>query len=283
MVLHVPFTKVNSSYDLSMLASCTIYVWPVLSVTERRFLKATASLGYSQSFPARTNRMGAGRAGRDYLESEPVWSVSVADPDADLPNIVRIYEKLGRAHRSPAPAARCRTGPPARRPGGLRRLRPLAALPALLSQLSRRERPVEVAILPAVPGRLEPLPTPARQAIRNQLRPAHVFACFHQIQRAFQSIFDNIIGSSMPAARLRASIWQSIFTHDMRRYRRILYRRMGDFPTLITGPSGTGKELVARAIAGVALYAVPSRPDGICRCPPGETFLPSTSRHFRPR
>jgi transcriptional regulator with GAF, ATPase, and Fis domain len=35
----------------------------------------------------------------------------------------------------------------------------------------------------------------------------------------------------------------------MRRYRRILYRRMGDFTTLVTGPSGTGKELVARAIA----------------------------------
>ena len=53
----------------------------------------------------------------------------------------------------------------------------------------------------------------------------------------------------MPAARLRAAVWQSIFTHDMRRYRRTLYARMGDFATLITGPSGTGKELAARAIA----------------------------------
>jgi len=44
-------------------------------------------------------------------------------------------------------------------------------------------------------------------------------------------------------------VWQSIFTHDMRRYHRSLYARMGEFATLITGPSGTGKELVARAIA----------------------------------
>jgi DNA-binding NtrC family response regulator len=44
-------------------------------------------------------------------------------------------------------------------------------------------------------------------------------------------------------------VWQSIFTHDMQRYRRTLYARMGEFATLITGPSGTGKELVARAIA----------------------------------
>ena len=81
------------------------------------------------------------------------------------------------------------------------------------------------------------------------LDPCHIFACFRQIQVAFEHLFRDIIGSSMPAARLRASIWQSIFTHDMRRYRRTLFARMGEFATLITGPSGTGKELAARAIA----------------------------------
>ena len=80
-------------------------------------------------------------------------------------------------------------------------------------------------------------------------RPAHTFACFLQISRAFYYIFTFIIGGSMPAARLRASVWQSVFTHDMRRYRRTLYDRMRDFATLITGPSGSGKELVARAVA----------------------------------
>lgn len=78
---------------------------------------------------------------------------------------------------------------------------------------------------------------------------AHTFACYSQIVRAFHHIFDQIIGSSEPAARLRASVWQSLFTHDIRRYRRTLYGRMSEFATLITGPSGTGKELVARAIA----------------------------------
>lgn len=79
--------------------------------------------------------------------------------------------------------------------------------------------------------------------------PAHWFATFFQVRRAFLSIFDNILGESLPAVRLRAAVWQSVFTHDMRRYRRSLYTQMRELTTLITGPSGTGKELVARAIA----------------------------------
>jgi transcriptional regulator with AAA-type ATPase domain len=81
----------------------------------------------------------------------------------------------------------------------------------------------------------------------------HLFAAFFQIRRAFHYIFRNIVGNSAPVVRLRACVWQSIFTRDMRRYRRALYQRMGDVATLISGPSGTGKELVARAI-GLARY-----------------------------
>jgi len=79
--------------------------------------------------------------------------------------------------------------------------------------------------------------------------PALLFALGFQARRAFNHIFRQIFGGSLPAARLRAGIWQSIFTHNVRRYREQLYDRMADIPTLITGESGTGKELVARAIA----------------------------------
>ncbi len=83
----------------------------------------------------------------------------------------------------------------------------------------------------------------------GRVDPAHLFACFFQIRRAFKLIFQHIIGGSAPAAALRATVWQSIFTHGMRRYRRTLYQRMRDVTTLVTGPSGTGKELVERATA----------------------------------
>jgi transcriptional regulator with AAA-type ATPase domain len=79
-------------------------------------------------------------------------------------------------------------------------------------------------------------------------RPEHLFAFFFQIRRAFFQIFRHLVGRSRPAAELRANVWESIFTHDLRRFRRSLFDRMGDMATLITGPSGTGKELVARAI-----------------------------------
>ena len=115
------------------------------------------------------------------------------------------------------------------------------------------------ALLPAIEGEV-PRPAPY-QALASGVRhylalpglgpppsPAHLFALFFQVRRAFHFILEYILGGSLPAARLRASAWQAIFTRDMRRYRRALHGRMHDVTTLIVGPSGTGKELVARAI-----------------------------------
>ena len=70
----------------------------------------------------------------------------------------------------------------------------------------------------------------------------------YQIRRAFYHTQNSMIGNSKAMTQLRIRVWNSIFTHNMKRYLRSLYYRMENVVTLIEGPSGSGKELVARAI-----------------------------------
>ena len=90
--------------------------------------------------------------------------------------------------------------------------------------------------------------------------------------RAFFHIFECVIGQSLPAARLRARIWQSIFTHDLRRYRRSLYQSLHQVTTLVTGPSGSGKELVAQAI-GMSRYIPFDPKQGKFAIHPAESYF----------
>lgn len=88
---------------------------------------------------------------------------------------------------------------------------------------------------------LAPLPGPPADI-------PHLFAIGYQFRRAFHFIFRRIYGGSLPAARLRASVWQAIFTVDQAVYRDHLYEQMWEVPVMITGETGTGKDLVAGAI-----------------------------------
>jgi len=89
---------------------------------------------------------------------------------------------------------------------------------------------------------LAPLPGPPPDT-------PHLFAVAFQARRAFHFTFRKIFGASRPAARLRAAVWNTLFTREPARYRRSRFRFMRDVSILVTGESGTGKELVSRAIA----------------------------------
>ncbi|MGB6946237.1 MAG: sigma 54-interacting transcriptional regulator [Bryobacteraceae bacterium] len=243
----------------------------LFSTKDQQFLSSVAKLAYGNPFLPERITFEKAALGREFVSGGAVWSASVTDPDAESPNVTLIYRKLTALME----------GLPARlaEASEVRGEELTAYEESVHYLLYERYHPQFVAArgkwrfyrefladwnrLCRIPGK----------RFDSGLEPAHVFACFRQIQHAFHHIYDNIIGNSMPAARLRASIWQSVFTHDIRRYRRVLYRRMGDFPTLITGPSGTGKELIARAIAS-APY-VPFDPERMeFADAPGESFLP---------
>jgi len=214
---------------------------------ERHFLTAVAGLAYSNPFlPERTEYERAA-LGSDFVPGSVVWSASVTEPDAIPPNLARLRTRLAPiVEKVRSRIAGNAWGDP--------------------DELAIYEDSARYLVYERYyPDFTKPKPDwhfydrfaadwdhfffRDSRRFESALHAPHIFACFRQIQYAFRHTFFSIIGNSMPAARLRAAVWQSVFTHDLRRYGRALYKKMPDFPTLITGPSGTGKELVARAIA----------------------------------
>jgi len=226
-----------------------------LSPANRRFLTAVSKLLYANPFLPDILVYEREALGDEAIEEEPIWSMTVSDPDRVRANNWRIVDRLQpllqNLRASLAGSADARETDLILYEDGL-----------LYYFYYRYYQQLVVSTF-GQHGREKSRWTFYREfcdewnhffhidgvKLPTGHQPKHTFACYYQIVRAFHHIFEQIIGNSRPAARLRAAIWQSIFTHDIRRYRRTLFSRMSEFATLITGPSGTGKELVARSIA----------------------------------
>jgi DNA-binding NtrC family response regulator len=73
-------------------------------------------------------------------------------------------------------------------------------------------------------------------------------AVLFQMRRAFYFLDTTLAGTSPSMRRLRARLWQNIFTADLLRYVRVMWQRMEDFSTLLLGETGSGKGAAAAAI-----------------------------------
>jgi transcriptional regulator with AAA-type ATPase domain len=232
-----------------------------LNGNERALLQAVSKLGYCNPFLPERITYEREVLGTDFVEGEAVWSLRVDDPKTPRANNTAIAERVtGLTEKL---RARFASGTHATTHDlGLYEDAVLFLLfhrmqvhfyTILMQSQEHRSSTKRLGFYQEFLHDWEHFFTIPNVTLPVAYDAPHLFACFFQVRRAFHHIIESIIGSSLAAARLRAAVWQSIFTHDMRRYRRTLFDRMGDFTTLIRGPSGTGKELVARAI-GLSRY-----------------------------
>jgi sigma-54 specific flagellar transcriptional regulator A len=79
-------------------------------------------------------------------------------------------------------------------------------------------------------------------------RALRYYSLSFQLRRGFYFIVRSLAGECESMRRLRETLWNNIFTHDMRGFESALWDRMEDFSTLLLGETGTGKGAVAAAI-----------------------------------
>jgi len=211
------------------------------STTERRQAEALQRLTRANPFLPQRVEAESDVLGDAFVAGAAVWS---AGEDLDNPNV----ERIGLLAQELSDRWRRRLDRPGVRPEERSIYRSVAILalyerthPALYDELIAGDPTARVDYWPTFVRDHE-------RVLGTTDGAEHLFACFYQLRRAYEAIFHGLSGGSGPAAALRAAAWQATFGADPERYQRFLYRMMPEVPALVTGPTGTGKELVANAV-----------------------------------
>jgi DNA-binding NtrC family response regulator len=109
------------------------------------------------------------------------------------------------------------------------------------AQLEAGAEPVRVLFATDFFRWLERYKLPHEHALR-------LMALCYQLRRGFRFIAKGLVGRSAPMRRFRESLWNNLFSHDVRQYERLLFSRMEDFSTILVGETGTGKGQAAAAL-----------------------------------
>ncbi len=201
----------------------------LLTAGEWRVAEAIAGIGYANPFLPGRIELEKRALGEDYVHCQPVLQYRSDCSVSDMfPNAPTIHQRCGQLVLKMLAKLK------AHEPATERELEVYENL--VLYQLYARYMST-VLDLPVISFRNRPendilecydsfvkdyqqfLLLPERM-LPSKLDRDIIFAGLFQVERAFFHIFRHIIGPSMATAQLRATIWQSIFTHDMRCYLR---------------------------------------------------------------
>jgi len=142
----------------------------------------------------------------------------------------------------------------------------------ILEQLQRPDAVVTLPFAEHLIARIKPHGFSDKQCLRY-------LGLYYQLRRAFHFIEDSLVGDSPSMKQLRCSLWNNVFTKDIRNYDEHLWNRMEDFSTLLLGETGTGKGSAAAAI-GRSGYIPFDRKKGCFIESFAETFIATNLSQF---
>ncbi len=208
--------------------------------TERKFAQTVSDLSFANPFLHERVEFEKAALGQDFdAETRPFWSWSLCD-EADRPNVITLTRRV--ADLAKELRKRIVDGIEVT-DSEFDLYDDIAHYVIYYSTISLQagttsSPPAETANWEkfseafdnwmCIEGSSEPGNDAATRKAPSFDKKVHVYCYLSQLQRAFHNIFHCVIGRSWPIAKLRARIWQSIFTHNLRRYRNSLFDKMNE-------------------------------------------------------